>query len=390
MQGPHRGHDHGPTEIGRRPLRALAIAAAAALVAVPAARAAPPRVVLPLNDPASVHAGEPPLAGGAVSGEREPQLFRQRVDSREHVLVRVDGSGRPVSVSAIQRLRVTGKGDYLYTVPAPVLGVMPTRDSQSLPGRRTGAILWAGFSPGVRLLGVRARLGLAAAAKFLPLRLSLRVVRRGGGSEAVLTLRNATSTSVQTASARGDVPTLVRVLDLARRGIYPHGGVGVSIVEPVKPRAAQIEAPLAVRGEVSFPSGRRLRFSFVLGDGRPLTRVAHLSGHGLPVIQLTAESVLPRRTLAGGPTAGSRRLLDVAEDAYLRAARVHQYDTYLANPGLGLGSSAADYTYMSAPIATQVLAAGRGGGGLGTLGLVLVVAGAVVLAGGLVVAWAQL
>jgi hypothetical protein len=386
VQGPHRGHDHGPTEIGRLPLRALAIAGAAALVAVPAAGAAPPKVVFPLNDPASVHAGEPPLAGGAVSGEREPQLFKQRVDSREHVRVRVDGSGRPVSVSTVQRLRVTGKGDYLYTVPAPVLGVTPTSDSQSLPGRRTGAILWAGFSPGVRLLGVRARLGLAAAAKYLPLRLSVRVE----ASEAVLTLRNATSTRVQTASASGDVPTLVRVLDLARRGIYPHGGVGVSIVEPVKPRTARIEAPLAVRGVVSFPSGQRRRFSFVLGDGRPLTRVVRLSGHGLPVVQLTATPVLPRRTLAGGPSAGSRRLLDVAEDAYLRAARVHQYDTYLANPGLGLQSSAADYAYVSTPSAPQVLAAQHGGGGLGTLGLVLIVAGGVVLAGGLVVAWAQL
>jgi hypothetical protein len=386
VQRPHRGHDHGPTEIGRLPLRALTIAGAAALVAVPLAGAAPPKVIFPLNDPSSVHAGEPPLAGGAVSGEREPQLFKQRVDSREHVRVRVDGSGRPVSVSVVQRLRVTGKGDYLYTVPAPVLGVLPTSDSQSLPGRRTGAILWAGFSPGVRQLGVRARLGLAAAAKYLPLRLSLRVEASG----AVLTLHNATSSRVQTASASGDVPTLVRVLDLARRGIYPHGGVGVSIVEPVKPRTAQVEAPLAVRGELSLASGRRRRFSFVLGDGRPLTRVVRLSGHGLPVVQLTAEPVLPRRTLAGGPTVGSRQLLDVAEDAYLRAARVHQYDTYLANPGLGLQSSAADYTYVSAPSATHVLAAEHGGGGgIGTLGLVLIVAGGVVLAGGLVVVWAQ-
>ena len=225
------------------------------------------------------------------------------------------------------------------------------------------------------------------AAKFLPLQLSLRVA----GSEAVLTLRNVTGTTVQTASARGDVPTLLRVLEQLRRGVYPHGGVGVPIVEPARPRAARIEAPLAVRGAISFPSGRRQRFSVVLGDGRPLTRVVRVSGAGVPTVRLTAEPVLPSRTLAGGASAGSRRLLDVAEDAYLRAARVHQYDTYLANPGLSLlGSNAADYTYLSAPRTTHVLARAHHGGGLGTLGVVLVVAGGILLAGGLVVAWAQL
>jgi hypothetical protein len=280
---------------------------------------------------------------------------------------------------------VTGKGDYLYTVPAPVLSVARTDDSQSQPGQRTGAILWAGFSPGVRLLGARARLGLAHAAAVLPLRLSLRVA----ADKVVLTVRNATSTRVPTASARGDVRTLTRVLELARRGVYTRGGVGVTVQTPVRPRVAVVEAPLAVRGEVSFRGGRRLQFSFVLGDGRPLVRVLRFSGVA-PLLHVTARPVLPRRTLATGATLDSRRLLVVAEDAYLRAARVHQYETFLANPGLGRTSSAADYTYVSAAPRAAPAPTTHEDGGLGTLGLVLVVAGGIVLAGGLVVVWAQL
>jgi hypothetical protein len=385
VQGPHRGHDHSASEIGGRPLRALAIAGAAALVAVAAAAGAtPPRVVFSLNDPATVRAGEPPLTG-AASGEREPQLFHQGVASREHVVVGVDAAGRPVSVSVVQRLRVSGMGDYLYTVPAPVLSVARTDDSQSQPGQRAGAILWAGFSPGVRLLGARVRLGLAHAGAVLPLRLSIRVA----AGQVVLTLRNTTSTRVQTASARGDVRTLMHVLDLARRGVYPRGGVGVTVQTPVLPREAIVEAPFAVRGEVSFRGGRRRQFSFVLGDGRPLSRVLRFSGVA-PVIHVTAEPVLPRRTLAAGAALNSRQLLAVAEDAYLRAARVHQYETFLANPGLGRTSSSADYTYVSAAPRAVPVPTTHHGGGLGTLGLVLVVAGGIVLAGGLVVVWAQL
>jgi hypothetical protein len=355
-------------------------------VAVPAAVAvAPPRVVFSLNDPTAVQAGEPPLRGTAFGGEREPQLFKQRVVSREHVVVGVDSAGRPVSVSVVQRLRVTGKGDYLYTVPAPVQSVAPTADSQSQPGQRAGAILWAGFSPGVRLLGARARLGLAHAAAVLPLRVAL----HASGGEVVLTLRNTTSVRVQTASARGDVPTLTRVLGLARRGIYPHGGVGVSVLTPVLPRTAVVEAPLAVHGEVTVRGGGRRQFALVLGDGRPLRRVLRFSG-AAPVIHLTVEPVLPRRTLAVGPKPDAGRLLDVAEDAYLRAARVHQYETYLANPGLGRVSSSADYTYRSAAPHAAPGVARHDGAGLGTIGLVLVIAGAVVLAGSAVVVWAQL
>jgi hypothetical protein len=181
---------------------------------------------------------------------------------------------------------------------------------------------------------------------------------------------------------------------MARRGVYPYGGVGVSVLTPVKTRTVLVEAPLAVRGEASFAAGRRLRFSLVLGDGRPLTRVLRFSGRAtrltVPALLVRVEPMLPQRTLATGPKPGPQRLLEVAEDAYLRAARVHQYDTFLANPGLARGSSAADYTYVSAaPRAAPVLAA-RHGGGLGTLGLVLVVAGGIVLVGGLAVGWAQL
>jgi hypothetical protein len=390
-------------------------------------------VQLTLVAPSTGLTPQPPLAGTLFLGEQEPQtpIFRHVVHSREHVAVGVDAQGRPVSVSVVQRLRVVGKGDYLYVVPAPVTSVAATGDSESEPGQRQGAIRWAGFSPSVRRLGARAQLDRARAARFLPLTLSIRATvdgqplragtRRTGRLEFVLTLRNATQTRAPSASARGDVAALARALDGARRGVYPAGGVIVSVGTPVHARTALIEAPLDVRGEVSFPvghiaggvaaggqfDGSRVRFKRLLGDGSPLGHVVRLSGRavglGAPRIRIVATPVEPRRTLAppsGSSWAGSARLghgldpralLDVAQNAFLRIARVSQYNRFLANPDkTGAGTSAANYVYVSAPPQAAPAPPPARGGGLGTLGLALAVVGGIAAAGALAVAWAHL
>ncbi len=348
--------------------------------AAQAAAAPPQRVVFTLPGSHAPLTAQPPLAG-SLPAEREPQLFRQRVDSRERVDVRLDAAGSPVAVTVVQRLRVTGKGDYLYTIPAPVLAVEPTADSASQPGRRQGAVVWAGFSPGARTLGVRATLDVSAAGPYLPLAVSVR--RTGKGVE--VTLRNATRVETPAASARGDVAALRRVLAGARRGVFPAQGTGVVVEQPVVSRTTSVEARLSVRGSISVGS-RGVDFDVVLGDGAPLTRTISVAGSGRPRVQLEVETEPPRSGLSGA--GGPRSLFERADDAFLRAARAHQYDLFLVNPGLAGGTSTAVYRYVLAPAAAPA-AAPSGGGGIGALGLVLIVLGCVLAAGAALVAWAH-
>ncbi|WP_028060576.1 hypothetical protein [Candidatus Solirubrobacter pratensis] len=394
-------------------------ATVAALAAAPAH--AEQQTALTLVDPTTALTQEPPLAPPAANTPREQEAtaFHQRVDSQERITTGVDATGRPVSVAVAQRLHVVGTGDYSYTVPAPVLSVQATSDSESAPGRRTGAILWAGFSDGARTLGADARLQPAAAAPYLPLRLGIRAEvdgsslrageRRSGTLSLVLTLYDATRTPAPSASARADLPALVRALDEARRGVYPLGGVTIHARGPVAARTAAVEAPLDVRGEIMFQGGHvaglhggRMRFSARLGDGGPLTRTIRFSGPATgvaaPRVRIVARPVEPMRSLVPprgatwadaarrGPRLDSRRLLTIAEDAHLRAARAHQYDTFLANPGPPRESDGAEYVYVTAPAPAAMSMPGRRRG----QGLVLMLALVVIVAGGGLVAWAHL
>src|SRR5262249_21436652 len=143
-----------------------------------------------------------------------------------------------------------------------------------------------------------------------------------------------------------------------------------------------------------------------LGDGQPLTQeVVHLSEQakdvGAPRLRLVADPVDPERTIVPprgtswvqavklDPKLDATKLLTTAEDAYLRAARAHQYRTFLGDPGTTPGLNTGDYLYVSAePLAAPVVPT-ESGGGIGALGLVLVLGGALVVAGGLAVAWAH-
>ncbi len=415
----------------------------AAAVLAAGAAAAPARADgVTLVDPTTALTAEPPFAAAGGGREDDAPAARRRVDSREVVTTGVDDGGRPVSVTVVQRLNVVGTGDYVFTVPAPVRSVVAMRGSQSQPGQRAGAILWAGFSDRYHALYARARLWAPAAARLLPLQLSLRATvdgrplapgeRRSGRLDIALTLRNVTATTAPSAAGRGDVPALVRALDAARHGAFPFGGVPIALHSPPAARTARIEAPLAIDGEVDLPVGEVLRvigvthgrtgrpvgtggdtshalslwdFGFRLGDGAPLTQTVHVSAQvkdaATPHLRVEARPVAPRRTLvppAGRPSwraawrAGVRLdphgLLDVAEDAHLREARARQYDAFLANPGPPGSQSAARYVFVSASTARPD--GGDGSGGLGALGVVLAVAGAVLAVGAAVIAWAHL
>jgi hypothetical protein len=398
--------------------RRLLVAAACALAAAPAAHAAGQPVVLTLVDPTTNLTQQPPLAAHFFV-EQEARVFRQKVDSDQVVTVGVDDTGRPVTLGVVQRLRLTGQGDYLYSIPAPVLSVVQTTDSASFPGRRQGAILWAGFSPGKRLLGARATLAPRSITRYLPLRVRLQTLvdgrpltageRRSGNLSLALTLENTTRTSAPAATGRGDARELRRALAGARRGEYPLGGIPIQVAPPVHALVVAVEAPLLVRGELRVPgglesadvdgarlAGNRVTFSFRLGDGLPLTRTIRLTGHvtgaAAPKLRLVATPVAPRRTLAAPPRLGGQGLLRVAEKAFLRNARAHQYRTFLLNPGpSGAGHDTGRYVYVTAAPRRAAPARESGsGGGIGALGLALSLVGGVVAVGGAAVAWAHL
>jgi len=398
--------------------RRLLAAAACALAAAPAAHAAGQPVVLTLVDPNTNLTQQPPLAAHFFV-EQEARVFRQKVDSDQVVTVGVDDTGRPVTLGVVQRLRLTGQGDYLYSIPAPVLSVVQTPDSASFPGRRQGAILWAGFSPGKRLLGARATLAPRKIARYLPLRVRLQTLvdgrplaageRRSGALSLSLTLQNATQVSAPAATGRGDVRALRRALAGARRGVYPLGGIPIQVAPPVHALTAAVEAPLLVRGELRLPggleganvegaelAGNRVTFSFRLGDGLPLARTIRLTGRATdaaaPRLRLAATPVAPRRTLAAPADLGGRKLLMVAEKGFLRNARAHQYRTFLLNPGPGgAGHDSGRYVYVTAaPRRAAPAQTGGSGGGIGALGLALSVVGGIAAVGGAAVAWAHL
>jgi hypothetical protein len=147
---------------------ALAVAVAAA-AAAPAASAEQAPVLLP-SVRAPLTPG-PPLAGSTTATAET--LVPQGTTSNERVHVGIDATGKPVAVSVVQRLRLNRLGDYTFAVPGPIADVEGAAGTESEPGLRKDAIVWAGFSSGHRTLGARAKLRVAAASRSLPLRVDV-------------------------------------------------------------------------------------------------------------------------------------------------------------------------------------------------------------------------
>ena len=130
----------------------------------------------------------------------------------------VDGQGRVVAVRALQRLYLTGTGDYLIVVSAPVLDVRAAPGSQSEPGQRRGQILWSGFSSKRRLLAADASLHPGPVRPYLPLRLQA----RRDGDRYELTVTNTTATSEVAFQGAGTAKELAALLDRTRRDSLAH------------------------------------------------------------------------------------------------------------------------------------------------------------------------
>jgi hypothetical protein len=341
---------------------ALLAGAVLFLAAAPGAEAA--RVVLfptPLTQVTATPPFQPP-------GTSLPNVFRPPITSRELIRVGIDPEGTVVSVDASQRLVLHRPGDYRLTVPAPARNVVAAAGSQSSPGLRTGAVLWAGFSPGHKVLAANVELDPAAAAPALPLKVS--------ASDGSVRLENATGTTYTTFSAHGDPAQLAQVRASLRAD--PQGrrlgqGTYVKVTGAVRNLRLRLYAPLRVTGRIG---GRAV--SLVLEDE---PRTIQAQGQ----IALSITPVPPASLFASSPSPGWDETLRTS----LTLARVRQYRSYLANPD-PLGPIEARYAYrtVAAPAPPPAPPAPQDEG-LAAWLIALIAAGSVAALGGAAVLWAS-
>jgi hypothetical protein len=275
--------------------------------------------------------------------------------------------------------------------------------SQSEPGFRVDQILWAGFSPGRKVLAADVVLRTAPAARYLPLRLRL---QRGSGG-ASLTVANATTTPEMEYAGVVRPPEIAKLLDETRRaslaGVRLRGSFA-TFVGPVRIRRQPlvIEAPFRVEGELRLPGAPPARFSRMLGDGRPLSFTVRVKGTGTPVVHLRASPTAVLRLLRppGASTwAGAVQRRRLAPDFLLRRlletrmrlVRADQYQTFIADPDAdGRSRAVYEYTTVAARATQRPAAPDRsGGGGSDALLIGLVIAGSLVAAVGGLVLWAH-
>jgi hypothetical protein len=389
----------------------VSLACAAAALAAPACAAASVQQVL-LPGPAPYPSQSPPLiARGTLPSVALP--FRIHARAAEHVLVGVGPGGEATSLRVLHRLVLSGKGDYLIVVGAPVEDVRAGAGSDSQPGLRTGQILWSGFSPGRKVLAADAELRAGEAGRFLPVR--LRAVRTG--DRYSLTITNATTIAQVAYAGKGSPQELARLLDQTRRESL--AGVrlttryaSVDGLVRVRKDPARTTAPLRIEGSLRFPSapasarggivrGRTVSFAGVLDDAGPSSlRLDVRGGGGAPRLRVVARPAKLVRALRppGAPSwvAAIRRqaipddvLLRRLIDTRMQLVRSDQYQAFLSNPD-PRGASRTVYVYetASAPVRKAAPAPAPGSAGNG-LALALALAGSVLGAAAALVLWAH-
>jgi hypothetical protein len=381
--------------------RSSAVVVGAALVLVARAGAQPPTQEVVLPGPVPYSTVSPPLV---AYGPAPPALTRYvfHITSTQRVNVGVDGEGRVRAVHVREHLAVSGRGDYQFAVSGPIDDVRAAPGSDSEPGLRVNQVLWAGFSPGRKVLAADVTLRPRAAAPFLPVRLKLQ--REAGG--VTLSVVNATATPVLEYVGFVRPQESAALLDQTRRAalagvrLSPAHATFIGSVSERDPRPA-LEAPIRVEGELRLQGTPRVRFSRTLGDGAPLAIRVHANGGGRAHVRLRAWPVPVERLLRppGASTwaaAVRRRHLPAASllqrllETRLRMVRADQYKTYLSNPDAdGRNRIVYEYETGAAPPPRTVPAPERDSGGGGPLVALLVVGASVLAAGAALVAWAH-
>lgn len=380
--------------------RSSAVVVAAALVLAGRAAARPPSQEVVLPGPVPYPTVSPPLT---AYGPVPPRLTRYvfHITSTQLVRVGVDGQGEPTAVRVRERLAVSGRGDYQFAITAPIDDVRRAPGSDSEPGLRVNQVLWAGFSPGRKVLSADMALRTRPAALYLPVRLKLR--REGGG--VTLSVANATRTPVLEYVGFVRPRESAALLDQTRRAaladarLSPTHATFIGSVTELTPHPP-VEAPIMVEGELRLAGSRPVLFSATLGDGRPLAIRVHADGSGRAHVRLRAEPVPPLRLLTppGAATwraAVRRRPLPAASllkrllETRLRMVRADQYRTFLSNPDAD-GRNRIAYAYETAAAKPPRAApAPQGDSGGGTLVLVLALLGSILAAGAALAAWAH-
>jgi hypothetical protein len=335
VQGPHGRNDHNAARLTRAG-RLLAVGAAAAAVWAPSAAAAEPPVSLPW--PPTVLPHVPPLAPETSGVLPLPPRFFRQLSNRERIVVRLDEDGKPHSVRVLQTIVLKRLGDYVLTIPAPVLSVDPGPETESQPGQRENQILWEGFSPGRRVLAAWADLRVAESVAGLPVEVNV--------EPGEITVRNATAVTVPSFTA-DPVPASIdqvsrRVRTAVKANVFAEG-LTVALLGKQTPEQLRVAAPLRVRGTVRV-SGERVPFSGLLdGLRRPELRVPIPDGDPKLEMRVQAADIdLPR------PAQDPRSLLAQTIRLELTYARKRQFDQFLASPDQ-TGPSSAIYIYRTSP-----------------------------------------
>ena len=380
----------------RRLVLTGAVLAGVALAGAAAARQPSQQIVLP--GPVPYPTVSPPVTGNAAL-PRSYLALRLHIDSSQRALVGVDGSGRPVRLHVLQRLTIAGKGDYQFAIGGPITDVRAAPGSQSEPGLRVDQVLWAGFSPGRKLLAADVTMRAAPVAQFLPVRLRVRRDR----TRVVLTVVNATSASSTAYTGVARAADLARLLDSTREASLSGSRLKpafATFTGPVHVRKESAEAPLRVTGELSLPGRAPVTFARTLGDGNPLAFEVEARGSGAPRVSLRVTPAPVTKLLSppGAATwaAAIRKrplrapvLLRRLFAARLRLVRADQYQSFLVNPDTD-GRSRAVYVYETVKVAAPRAApVSSEGGGSDVLLIVLAVAGSVVLTAAGLVVWAH-
>jgi len=333
-----------------------------------------------------------PLTGATPT---EPyRLPSGRVTNGERVFVDVLEDGTVVRVRVIQRLELSGTGDFSFLVPGPFRDAGAAAGSEGEPGLRRDALVWQGFAAGRRVLAADAELVHGPAARSLPLRLQVRSSRKGGRLSVVLRLRNTTATHGFAFSAQAQAVNMRRAIariagQLARSAPIQRT---VKVDGPARGVRVSVESPLRVRGVIRLGGRPLARFARVIGGPSPSTATIRLTttrAGDHPEVVLTAEPAPLVPELRKPPRdASGRELLLLAERMLLRLARVRQYHAFLASPAPE-GATHTGYRFRT--VQPAVTAVERSEDDRRPMVLVLLLAaGAVVVSAGAVVLWAHL
>jgi hypothetical protein len=318
-------------------VKSVSLAALAVFVACLGVESATAQAnVVSLPWPPKVLPRVPPLAPKTSGVFPLPPRFFRQLSNRERIVVGLDEDGKPHSVRVLHTVVLKRLGDYVLTIPAPVVSVTPGPGTESDPGRRENQILWEGFSPGRRVLAAWADLRLGESVAGLPVEVSV--------EPGEVTIRNATAVTVPSFTAEpapvGMAQVSSGVRAAVRANVFPEG-LNVELLGKQTPEELRVAAPLRVRGSVRV-SGERVPFSGLL-DGLRKSELRVPIPEGDPKIEMrvrTADIELP-------PPAGDpRALLAQTIKLELTYARKRQFDQFLASPDQ-TGPSSATYVYRT-------------------------------------------